>query len=106
MGTTVVDNPEQSRYEIFAGEDGTQLAGFAEYFLSASEGEIAFIHTEIDPAFSGQGLGGKLARAVLDAVRERKLAVLPYCPFIRGWMRKHPEYADLVPEARRAAFEL
>ncbi|MFI6978995.1 GNAT family N-acetyltransferase [Embleya sp. NPDC050154] len=104
MGTKVVDNPEKSRYEILAGEDALELAGFTEYFLH--DEEIAFIHTEIDPRFEGQGLGGTLARAALDAVRERGLAVLPYCPFIRGWMRKHPEYADLVPESRRAAFEL
>ncbi|MEV4431217.1 GNAT family N-acetyltransferase [Streptomyces sp. NPDC049602] len=108
MEPQVVDRPEKSRYEILAGDDGTETAGFAEYFLSEdqSEGEIAFIHTEIDPRFAGRGLGGLLAQGALDDARARGLHVLPYCPFIRGWIRKHAEYTDLVPETRRARFGL
>ena len=101
METRVVDAPERARFEIFA--DG-RLAGFAEY--NRSERQIEFTHTEIDPAFEGKGLGSILARAALDAAREAKLAVLPYCPFIKGWIAKHPDYADLVPEGRRAHFGL
>lgn len=104
MEPKVTDRPEKSRYEILAGDGGTETAGFAEYHLS--EGEIAFIHTEIDGRFAGQGLGGVLARGALDDARARGLRVLPYCPFIRGWIGKHPEYADLVPESRRARFGL
>jgi predicted GNAT family acetyltransferase len=100
----VTDRSEKSRYEILAGDDGTETAGFAEYHLS--EGEIAFIHTEIDSRFAGRGLGGLLARGALGDARARGLRVLPYCPFIRGWIRKHPEYADLVPETRRPRFGL
>jgi uncharacterized protein len=101
MTTTVTDSPERSRFEIT--EDG-EPAGFAEYFRH--ENEIAFIHTEIDPAFAGRGLAGVLARAALDAAREQGAEVLPYCPFIRGWLTKHPDYVDLVPEAQRARFGL
>ncbi|WP_328906817.1 N-acetyltransferase [Streptomyces sp. NBC_00234] len=104
MEPQVVDHPEKSRYEILAGDDGTETAGFADYRLS--EGEIAFIHTEIDPRFAGRGLGGLLARGALDDARARGLNVLPHCPFIRAWIGKHPEYAELVTEARRAHFGL
>jgi uncharacterized protein len=89
--TTVADAPERSRFEISV--DGA-LAGFAVYSLAP--GRITFVHTEIDDAYAGQGLGGTLARAALDAVRERGLAVRPECPFIKGWIAKHPDYADLV----------
>lgn len=87
----VRNNPEQNRYEIRLGD---QMAGFAEYMLN--DGLITFTHTEIDPAFEGKGLGSKLVRFALDDVREtggRK--VLPLCPFVKGWMLKHPEYTDL-----------
>ncbi|WP_331770812.1 N-acetyltransferase (plasmid) [Embleya sp. NBC_00888] len=116
METRVTDNPAQSRYEIFIGVEAapgasvapplrpTELAGFADYFVSGDE--VAFTHTEIDPRFGGRGLGGRLTHAALDAVRERGLAVLPYCSFIRDWIAKHPEYVDLVPEDRRDAFGL
>jgi predicted GNAT family acetyltransferase len=97
----VADNPDLSRFEIFEGDE---LAGFAEYHRYKEE--IAFIHTEVDPRFSGRGLAGRLARAALDAARDQGLAVLPFCPFIRGWITKHPEYADLVPEAQRPRFGL
>ncbi|MER5640586.1 GNAT family N-acetyltransferase [Kitasatospora sp. NPDC002227] len=101
MDQPVVDNADKSRFEI--REDG-ELAGFAEYHRSGEE--IAFIHTEIDPKFEGRGLAGKLARAALDTAREQGLAVLPYCPFVRGWIGKHPEYVELVPASHRAKFGL
>jgi predicted GNAT family acetyltransferase len=97
----VTDHPELSRFEI---HDDGQLAGFAQYH--PFENEIAFIHTEIDPRFEGRGLGGALARAALDEARERGLGVLPFCPFIRGWIVKHPEYTDLVPPEQRPRFGL
>ena len=101
MEPRVVDVPERSVFEILV--DGT-VAGFVAY--RRAEGEIALTHTEVDPAFEGQGIGSRLARSVLDMAREEKLAVLPYCPFIKGWIANHPEYTDLVPEDRRAAFGL
>ncbi|MEV8287193.1 GNAT family N-acetyltransferase [Streptomyces niveus] len=101
MESRVADNPGRSRYEVF---DGDELAGFTEYHRYRDE--IAFIHTEIDPRFAGRGLGGVLARGALGAAREQELAVLPFCPFIRGWIGKHPDYADLVPQEQRARFGL
>ena len=101
MTHRVVDNPDESRFEIF---DGEQRAGFAQYHRFRNE--IAFIHTEIDPEFEGRGLASALARAALDDARERGLEVLPFCPFIRGWITKHPEYVDLVPQAQRPRFGL
>ncbi|MEU8722667.1 MULTISPECIES: GNAT family N-acetyltransferase [Streptomyces] len=101
MEPRVADNPGRSCFEVF---DDDELAGFAEYHRY--QDEIAFIHTEIDPRFEGRGLGGVLARAALDAAREQGLGVLPFCPFIRGWIGKHPEYTDLVPQGQRARFGL
>lgn len=101
MAIRVTDNQDSSRFEIF---DDEELAGFAEYHRYGTE--LAFIHTEIDPKFGGRGLGGKLAQSALDTAREQGLAVLPYCPFIRGWITKHPDYAELVPAAQRDRFGL
>ena len=89
------DNSEAHRYE--AHLDG-ELAGFADYELS--EHAIVFTHTEVDDAFEGKGVGSALARFALDDVRAGgqgdALRVVPSCPFIRGWIEKHPDYADLV----------
>lgn len=101
MDVEVVDNPDKARFEILA--DG-ELAGFVLYHVRGNE--IAFTHTETDDRFRGHGLASQLARAALDSARARHLAVLPYCPFVRGWLEKHPEYTDLIPADRRAQFGL
>ena len=97
----VTDNPAESRYEVYLGGE---LAGFVMYHLRGQQ--INLIHTEVDPKFQGEGLATHLARFSLDDARKRNLAVLPSCPYIRSWIRKHPGYADLVPDGRRADFGL
>ncbi|MFC7340414.1 GNAT family N-acetyltransferase [Saccharopolyspora griseoalba] len=97
----VVDNADESRFEIRV--DGS-TAGFAEYKLSPEK--IAFTHTEIDESYSGRGLAGALVRSALDDVSSRGLAVLPFCPYVRSWIAKHPDYVDLVPADQRARFHL
>jgi predicted GNAT family acetyltransferase len=99
----VADNPAASRYELHVG---TELAGFVTYQLSDHDTVINFLHTEVEPAFQGAHLATHLARYSLDDSRERGLAVLPFCPYIGSWIRKHPEYTDLVPQDRRADFGL
>lgn len=97
----VADAAERQRYEVRVGEE---LAGFAQY--RPRPGALAFTHTEIDDRFEGQGLGGRLVSFALDDVRERGLAVLPYCPFVRAYIERHPDYLDLVPASRRGEFDL
>jgi predicted GNAT family acetyltransferase len=94
----VVDVADAQRYE--ARRDGTVL-GFAAYQRTAEL--TVFTHTEIDRAFEGQGVGGVLVKAALDDVRERKLKVLAVCPFVEGWMRRHPEYAGLDYRAPKSS---
>ena len=60
---------------------------------------VVFTHTEVDEAFEGRGLAGQLARAALDDVRARGGHVIARCPYIKGWIDKHPEYQDLVQHA-------
>jgi predicted GNAT family acetyltransferase len=89
--SVVNDNPDKHRFEVSA--DG-QVAGFSAYRLR--DGAITFTHTEIDPSFEGKGLGSTLARAALDEARSRGLRVYAQCPFIAGYIDKHPEYQDLL----------
>jgi predicted GNAT family acetyltransferase len=101
MSTTVSDNPEAERFEITV--DGT-LAGFAQYKLARDR--IAFVHTEVDDAYEGQGLAKVLVTHALDEVRGRGVGVLPFCPYVRSFIAKNPEYLDLVPEGDRERFDL
>ena len=97
--TQISDNTADSRYEIcVTTPDGEVLAGFAEYELRGEH--ITFTHTEIADAFEGQGLGGALAAGALDGARGAGQLVTPLCPFIAAYIRRHPQYLDIVdPEA-------
>ncbi len=87
----VHDEPERSRYGVTV--DGVD-AGGAYYRLQGDT--VVFTHTEVSPDFEGQGVGSALARSALDDVRARGRLLVPRCPFIAAYIRRHPEYQDLV----------
>ena len=87
------DHSVTHRYE--AHIDG-ELAGFAAYRLPP--GAIVFIHTEVQPAYEGHGVGGAIARFALDDARSRGLEIVVVCPFIRAWIERHHDYADLLAD--------
>lgn len=101
MDVVVTNAPDEERYEARVGDE---LAGFTVY--RERPGLIAFMHTEVDPRFEGQGVGGRLVAGALEDARARDLAVLPFCPFVNAYIRRHPDFAALVPESNRAQFGL
>ncbi len=91
---TIADQPAASRYEARLG---AQLAGFLEYRLVGARRVL--VHTEVLGSFEGRGIGTALARHALEAARAAGSRVIVTCPFIRGWLERHPEYADIVVAA-------
>ncbi len=90
MPDDVHDNPAHHRFELEV-EGHTAVA-----YYRLSPGVITFTHTEVPPELGGRGVGSKLARGALDLVRARGLKVVAQCPFIAGFMGKHPEFNDLL----------
>jgi predicted GNAT family acetyltransferase len=88
----VRDEPELGRYEARSPEG---LAGFTRYD-QGGDGLFVFTHTEVLPAYEGQGVGGTLVRGALDDVRRRGGRVEARCTFVRSWLDRHPDYQDLV----------
>jgi predicted GNAT family acetyltransferase len=88
---TVTRSDERSRFE--ATIDG-EVAGYSQYRLG--EGRIEFTHTVVDDAFEGKGVGSALVGGALDQVRAEGLAVVATCPFVRGYIERHQEFADLL----------
>jgi len=89
--TKVVHNREHLRYEVYA--DG-RLAGFTQYHRTGDR--VVFTHTEIDRAFSGQGLGKVLAGEALDDVVANGKVIVPVCEFIAGYLKKTDRYEGHV----------
>lgn len=89
----VTDAPERNRYEARIGDE---LVGYTEY--RRENGTIMFARTEVEEEAQGSGIGSALARTSLDEARAHGRQVEPTCPFIAGWIERHPEYADLVHE--------
>jgi predicted GNAT family acetyltransferase len=87
----VVENDEKARQFQLRVE-----GHLARILYAYSNGSIIFVHTEVPPALEGRGIAGKLARTALEFARERKLSVIPRCPFVAAYIRKHPEYQSLV----------
>jgi uncharacterized protein len=94
MEPTVTDVPDADRYEI---RDGDRVLGLAAYHRQGDT--VVFTHTEVDPDAGQSGLGGTLVRAALDDVRARGGRVVAQCSFVRGWIDRHPDYADLLARA-------
>jgi uncharacterized protein len=88
---TVTDEPGRSRYVLRLDDE---VVGHVAYLRQ--DDVLDLVHTEVDDGHEGEGLGGRLARGVLDDARRRGLHVTPTCPFIASWIEKHPDYEDLV----------
>ncbi|RFU21853.1 GNAT family N-acetyltransferase [Geodermatophilus marinus] len=93
MELTVTDVPEAGRYEV---RDGDRVLGLAAY--QRRDDRVVFTHTEVDPEQEGSGVGSTLVRGALDQVRAAGLRAVPRCPFVRAWIERHPDYADLVEQ--------
>ena len=94
MEPTVRDVPEAERFEI---RDGERVLGLAAHERRGDT--VVFTHTEVDPDAGQSGLGSTLVQTALDDVRRQGGKVIPLCPFVRGWIERHREYADLVVPA-------
>ena len=87
----VQDNPGESRYELLLD---ARVVGEIVYRLTPDH--MVLLHTEVLPSLENKGLGARLVAGALDDIRARRLHVVPFCPFVRSYIRRHPDYADLV----------
>jgi uncharacterized protein len=85
------DNTSRRRYELWLGDT---LVGSLVY--RSRPNAVALVHTQVEPAFEGQGIGGRLVAAVLDDVRSRGLKIVPICRFVQSYLERHPEHQDLI----------
>jgi uncharacterized protein len=92
----VKNNEEEQRYEV-------QVGGYLAELVYEREGNtITFLHTGVPPELSGHGIANKLAHTALEDARAKKLTVVPLCPFVASYIRRHQEYLSLVTPTEKA----
>lgn len=87
------DNPAGHRFELVV--DGAQ-AGLAAYRVR--DGVTVITHSEVDAAYQGKGLGGRLARLTLDHLRSTGARVIPACPFFAAYVSTHHDWDDILED--------
>jgi predicted GNAT family acetyltransferase len=88
----VIDNADQSRFEL-AVDGQTAVLQYLE-----RDGALYLTHTEVPPELEGQGIGGRIVKHALEQAKRRGQKVAPWCPFVRAYIDRHPEYQSLVLE--------
>lgn len=90
MSYDVTNNESKSRYE--ATIDGK--TAFSAYLRDGDT--ITFTHTEVPPELEGKGIAGAIVKHALDDARAQKLGVKAACAYVASYVRRHPEYEDLL----------
>ena len=91
---------ENHRYELTVDGETAVVA----YNLSG--GTLMITETLVPRALEGRGVAGRMARHVTEDARARGLLMLPVCTFFSGWLKKHPEHADVVHPTYRGILGL
>jgi len=89
MSNNVRDNTNRRRFEL----DADGHIAFSNY--TRTDGVLTILHTEVPKELEGRGIGSALVRGVLDIARANHLKVHAVCPFVKAYLDRHPEYADL-----------
>ena len=94
----VVHNAAQNRFEV------SQEGHLAELDYQRVGNEIIFTHTGVPAALEGRGIAGALVKTGLNYARDNGLAVVPICPFVKGYIERKPEYQALVKQESSGGF--
>lgn len=87
---TVINNPAAGRFEVRVGDE----VAFTEYRPLGEA--LLFPHTVVPESMEGKGVGSALVQAGLAYARAEGRMVIPRCPFVSAYIRRHPEYQDMV----------
>lgn len=99
----VTDTPDEGAFTIDV--DGTR-AGLTAYRDVPDTAERIFYHTEIGDEFGGQGLASTLVKQALDESIAAGKTIVPVCPYVKGWVGKHPDYQPSATKVTSAHLAL
>lgn len=92
---TVEKNEQKRRYEVRVGHEMAVLT------YERAGDEIVFLHTLVPEPLEGRGIAGQLAHTALDDARAAHLQVVAQCPYVAAYVRRHPEYLEILTPAEQ-----
>ena len=90
MEYELIDNKEAKQYELSVEGPKPRI----EYILARNN--IYLTHTEVPKSLQGQGIASKMVSMALKDIRSRNLTLIPMCPFVAMYIKRHPEWRELV----------
>jgi uncharacterized protein len=92
---TVIDNKDQQRFEVHQ----SGATAYLEYRFYKKD--IALMHTLVPANLEGKGIASALAHHALEWAKENKMPVMVYCPYVAAYLKRHPEYNDIIDKNYR-----
>lgn len=89
---TVGHAPDRNRYEL---RDEQNVIGVLTYRLP-DDHHVDLVHTEVEEAYGGRGLAGRLVAYAIADISARGKRIVPHCPYVQSWLKKHPGYGDIT----------
>ena len=82
---SVSDNRDASRFELTVeGHTGVLV-------YKRTPASLVLVHTEVPPAIRGRHFGEALVKGAIDAAHAQGLRIVAVCPFVKAYLRKHPD---------------
>jgi predicted GNAT family acetyltransferase len=83
-------DPARRRFSLPADRGDAHLD-----YRAVDEETLEYHHTWVEPRLRGRGVAAQVVREALDHARAEGKRVLPTCSYVRAFLARHPEYADL-----------
>lgn len=87
----LIDNSDQNRYEFRIGEYIAEVD-----YIKSTDNKIRLTHVEVPSVLEGQGIGSQLVKKVLEDIEKQGLKLIPLCPFVISYIKRHPEWERIV----------
>ena len=93
MEIELIDNTDKSRFEVEI-EDKMAIMDYKK-----KDNKLYILHTEVPKEFEGKGIASAMVKKVLNIIKEKDMKLVSLCPFVSGYIKRHPEYKSLVANA-------
>lgn len=93
MEIELIDNTDKSRFEVEI-KDKMAIMDYKK-----KDNKLYILHTEVPKEFEGKGIASAMVKKVLNLIKEKDMKLVSLCPFVSGYIKRHPEYKSLVANA-------